>query len=165
MRKKTLIVCLLFASAASAQQISADYTRLVTAITPKVVEWRRYFHEHPELSNREVNTGAYIASYLKSLGLEVKDHVARTGVVAILKGGKPGPVVALRADIDALPITERTPVPFASKVTSSYNGQTVGVMHACGHDSHIAMLMGTATVLKQMQQQVPGTLVFLFQPA
>ena len=165
MRKKTLVIFLFFASAVSAQQMPANYSKLVTDVTPKVVEWRRYFHEHPELSNREVNTGAYIASYLKSLGLEVKSPIARTGVVAVLKGGRPGPVVALRADIDALPVTERTPVPFASKVTTSYGGQTVGVMHACGHDSHIAMLMGTATVLKQMQQQVPGTVVFLFQPA
>lgn len=165
MRKKTLVIFLFFASAVSAQQMPANYSKLVTDVTPKVVEWRRYFHEHPELSNREVNTGAYIASYLKSLGLEVKSPIARTGVVAVLKGGRPGPVVALRADIDALPVTERTPVPFASKVTESYGGQTVGVMHACGHDSHIAMLMGTATVLKQMQQQVPGTVVFLFQPA
>ncbi|GAC1443268.1 MAG: M20 family metallopeptidase [Sediminibacterium sp.] len=138
---------------------------MVKDITPKVVEWRRHFHQYPELSNREVNTGAYIAAYLKSLGLTVKTGVAKNGVVAILKGGQPGPVVALRADIDALPVTEKVALPFASKVTTSFNGQTVGVMHACGHDSHTAILMGTAAVLKQMQKEVPGTVVFLFQPA
>lgn len=163
--KGFVALSLLITTAASAQQLPSGYPQLVSNITPKVVEWRRYFHEHPELSNREVKTGAYIADYLKSLGLEVKTQVAKNGVVAILKGGKPGPVVALRADIDALPVTERTQVPFASKVTASFNGQTVGVMHACGHDSHTAILMGTATVLKQMQKDVPGTVVFLFQPA
>lgn len=159
------IGCLLFCAGLSAQSLPAEYPALVKTVSQKVVEWRRHFHQNPELSNREVNTGNYIADYLVSLGLEVKNHVAKTGVVAVLKGGKPGPVVALRADIDALPVTERTDIPFASKVKTTFNGQTVGVMHACGHDSHIAILMGVATVLKQMQKDVPGTVVFLFQPA
>ncbi|MFM7838931.1 MAG: amidohydrolase, partial [Chitinophagaceae bacterium] len=126
---------------------------------------RHHFHEHPELSNREFQTGAYIADYLKKLGLDVKHPIAKTGVVGLLKGGKPGPVIALRADIDALPITERTPISFASKVKSEYNGQPVGVMHACGHDAHTSILLTTARLLKQMEKEVPGTIVFLFQPA
>ncbi|NCT94805.1 MAG: amidohydrolase [Chitinophagaceae bacterium] len=165
MKQIFLSISLLAALTASAQQLPATYPQLVKDITPKLVEWRRHFHQNPELSNREFKTGAFIADYLKSIGLDVKTNVAKTGVVAILKGGKPGPVVALRADIDALPVTERTPIPFASKVTTSFNGQQVGVMHACGHDSHTSILMGTATVLKKMQAEVPGTIVFLFQPA
>jgi len=143
----------------------ANYLQLVKDITPQLTTWRRHFHENPELSNREFNTGKYIARYMRSIGYEVKENVANTGVVAILKGGKPGPVVALRADIDALPVTERNSLPFASKVVTEYNGQKVGVMHACGHDAHTSILMGTATVLKKMQADVPGTVVFLFQPA
>lgn len=165
MKQIFLSISLLAALTASAQQLPATYPQLVKDITPKLVEWRRHFHQNPELSNREFKTGAFIADYLKSIGLDVKTNVAKTGVVAILKGGKPGPVVALRADIDALPVTERTPIPFASKVTTNFNGQQVGVMHACGHDSHTSILMGTATVLKKMQAEVPGTIVFLFQPA
>lgn len=165
MKQIFLSISLLATLTASAQQLPATYPQLVKDITPKLVEWRRHFHQNPELSNREFKTGAFIADYLKSIGLDVKTNVAKTGVVAILKGGKPGPVVALRADIDALPVTERTPIPFASKVTTSFNGQQVGVMHACGHDSHTSILMGTATVLKKMQAEVPGTIVFLFQPA
>ncbi len=113
----------------------------------KVIAWRRDFHEHPELGNREVRTAGIVAKHLKSLGIEVKTNVAKTGVTGVLKGGKPGPVVALRADMDGLPVTERTPVPFASKVRTTYNGQEVGVMHACGHDSHLAILMGVAEIL------------------
>ncbi|RYF99898.1 MAG: amidohydrolase, partial [Chitinophagaceae bacterium] len=135
------------------------------AILPKLIEWRRYLHEHPELSNREVKTGEYIAAHLKSLGLEVKTGVAKTGVVAILKGGKPGPVVALRADMDALPVKERVDIPYKSVVTADYLGQTVPVMHACGHDTHVAMLMATAQVLTEMKKDVPGTIKFIFQPA
>ncbi|MET0244958.1 MAG: amidohydrolase [Flavitalea sp.] len=135
------------------------------AILPKLIEWRRYLHEHPELSNREVKTGEYIAAHLKSLGLDVKTGVAKTGVVAILKGGKPGPVIALRADMDALPVKERVDVPYKSLVTADYLGQTVPVMHACGHDTHVAMLMATAQVLTEMKKDVPGTIKFIFQPA
>ena len=140
------------------------YEQLVKEETPKVVEWRRYFHEHPELSNREYNTCKKIEAQLKVFGIETK-IVAGTGVVGILKGGKPGSVIALRADIDGLPVTERNNLPFKSQVTTDYNGQKVGVMHACGHDSHISMLLGTAEVMSKMKNDLPGTVVFLFQPA
>ena len=148
-----------------AQDLPKNFDALLKEVEPQLISWRQHFHEFPELSNREFKTGAYIADYLKSIGLEVNYPVAKTGVVAILKGGKPGPVVGLRADIDALPIVERTPIAFASKVKSEYNGQSVGVMHACGHDAHTAILMATAKMLKQMQKELPGTVVFLFQPA
>ena len=134
-------------------------------IMPKVIEWRRDIHEHPELGNHEDRTAALIAKHLQSLGITVKKGVAHTGVVGILIGGKPGPVVALRADMDGLPVTERTPVPFASKVRTQYNGQEVGVMHACGHDSHVAILMGVAEVLASMKSELKGTIKFIFQPA
>ena len=148
-----------------AQDLPKNFDALLKEVEPQLISWRQHFHEFPELSNREFKTGAYIADYLKSIGLEVNYPVAKTGVVAILKGGKPGPVVGLRADIDALPIVERAPIAFASKVKSEYNGQSVGVMHACGHDAHTAILMATAKMLKQMQKELPGTVVFLFQPA
>jgi amidohydrolase len=134
-------------------------------IFDQVVDWRRHFHENPELSNREDQTAAYIADYLKKLGIKVKTGVAHTGVVGILEGGKPGPVVGLRADIDALPVTERTDVPFKSTKTTTFLGQEVGVMHACGHDTHIAMMMGTAKILADMKEKLPGTVKFIFQPA
>lgn len=134
-------------------------------ILPKVIEWRRHIHQNPELGNREFKTMEYIAAHLKSLGLEVTTGVAKTGIVALLKGGKPGPVVALRADIDALPIKERVDIPFKSNVMADYLGNQVPVMHACGHDSHVAMLMGTAEVLAGMKKDVPGTVKFIFQPA
>jgi amidohydrolase len=134
-------------------------------LQPKVVAWRRDFHEHPELGNREVRTAKLVAEHLRALGLEVRTGVGVTGVVGILKGGKPGGVVALRADMDGLPVAEQTGVSFASKVTADYNGQTVGVMHACGHDAHIAILMGAAEALAAMRAQIPGTIVFIFQPA
>lgn len=134
-------------------------------IEEKVIEWRRHFHENPELSNREYKTGEKIAEHLKSLGLEVETGVAHTGVVAILKGGKPGPVVGLRADIDALPVTERNDLPFKSEVVTEYNGQETGVMHACGHDTHIAIMMGVAEVFSEMKEDLPGTIKFIFQPA
>ena len=134
-------------------------------IEPQVIAWRRDIHEHPELGNNEIRTSGIVAKYLASLGIEVTTGVAKTGVVGILRGGKPGPVIALRADMDALPITERTTVPFASKVRTLYNGQEVGVMHACGHDSHVAMLLGVATVLSSMRKDLKGTVKFIFQPA
>ena len=163
--KHLIYLLLLIPATVSAQSNVAALNENIKAIMPKVIEWRRHFHQNPELSTREYKTGAYIASYLKSLGLEVKYPFAKTGVVAILKGGKAGPVIALRADIDALPLTERVDLPFKSVVTDTFNNQTVGVMHACGHDSHIAMLMGAATVLNKMKKDVPGTIVFMFQPA
>jgi amidohydrolase len=135
------------------------------AVQPRVIAWRRDIHEHPELSNRETRTSALVAAELKRLGFEVRTGVAHTGVVGILKGGKPGGVVALRADMDALPVAEKTGLSFASKVTSEYEGQTVPVMHACGHDTHVAMLLGAANVLAGMKADIPGTVVFIFQPA
>lgn len=134
-------------------------------IEQKVIAWRRDIHEHPELGNSEFRTAALIAKELTALGFEVKTGVAHTGVVGILKGGKPGPVVALRADMDALPVKERTPVSFASKATAMYNGKQVNVMHACGHDSHVAILLGVATVLSEVKNELKGTVKLIFQPA
>ncbi|MFC4872725.1 amidohydrolase [Negadavirga shengliensis] len=134
-------------------------------IEPKVIEWRRDFHEHPELGNEEVRTAGIVAAHLKALGMEVEEEVAVTGVIGYLKGGKPGPTVALRADMDALPVTERVDVPFKSQVRTVYNGQETGVMHACGHDSHVAILMGLAEVLASMKEDLSGTVKFIFQPA
>jgi amidohydrolase len=139
--------------------------RRAAELEAKLVAWRRDFHQNPELSNREVRTAQKVAEHLKALGLEVRTGVARTGVVGVLRGGRPGPVVALRADMDALPVTEEVDVPFRSTVRAEYNGQTVGVMHACGHDLHMAILMGAAEVLAGLRAELPGTVVFLFQPA
>ena len=138
---------------------------LTISIEPKLIEWRHHLHQNPELSNREFKTAAYVEAHLRKLGLEVKTNVAHTGVVAILRGGHPGPVVALRADMDALPIKERVPLPYASTATAEYNGETVSVMHACGHDAHVAMLMASAEILSNLKESIPGTIVFLFQPA
>lgn len=159
-----LSTVLLFASS-HAQSVAGIITQKAEAIQPKLVEWRRHLHQYPELSNREVKTAEYVAKHLKALGLEVQTGIAKTGVVGILRGGKPGPVVALRADMDALPVQERVDLPFKSTVTADYLGQTVPVMHACGHDTHVAMLMGTAEVLVAMKKDVPGTVKFIFQPA
>ena len=135
------------------------------AILPSVIEWRRHIHQNPELSNRETKTMEYVAAHLRKLGLEVQTNVAKTGVVALLKGDKPGPVVALRADMDALPVEERVDIPFKSTVKAEYLGDMVPVMHACGHDSHVAILMGTAEVLASMKKDLKGTVKFIFQPA
>ena len=145
--------------------LNARIAQLASQEEPKVIAWRRDIHEHPELGNTETRTAALIAAHLKKLGLEVQTGVARTGVVGILRGGRPGPVVALRADMDGLPITESNDLPFASKVKTTYLGQPVGVMHACGHDTHVAMLMGAAEVLSQVKADLPGTVKFIFQPA
>lgn len=152
-------------SMAQDTKLLAKANTLADKIEPQVIEWRRDYHEHPELGNREVKTAEKIAAHLKKLGMEVETGVAKTGVVGILKGGKPGPVVALRADIDGLPVTERADLPFASKAKGVYNGQEVGVMHACGHDTHIAMLLGAAEVLTSMKNDLKGTVKFVFQPA
>lgn len=144
-------------------QSKAD--QMAKDIESKVIEWRRDFHEHPELSNREFKTAAKVAEHLKSLGIEVQTGVAKTGVVGILKGGKPGPVIGLRADMDALPVTERNSLPFASKEKTTYNGQETGVMHACGHDAHTAILMGVAEILAKNKNDLKGTVKFIFQPA
>lgn len=168
---KKLYLCLFFSMAiiASEGQVSTGLqTRLdrqANEIEPKLIEWRRSFHEHPELSNREFKTGKRIAEHLKSLGMDVQYPVARTGVVGILKGPKPGPVIALRADMDALPINERNSLPFASKEKTSFNGTETGVMHACGHDSHISILMGVAEILSRNKNELKGTVKFIFQPA
>lgn len=145
--------------------LSSDTEARISAIENKVIAWRRDIHEHPELGNREFRTAKLVADHLRSLGMEVQTGVAHTGVVGILRGGRPGPVVALRADMDALPVTERVDVPFASKARATYNGAEVGVMHACGHDTHVAILMGAAEVLAAMRNEIPGTIKFIFQPA
>ena len=134
-------------------------------VEPSVVACRRDIHEHPELGNREVRTSKLVADKLKQLGIEVRTPIAHTGVVGILRGGKPGRVVALRADMDALPVTEQVDLPFKSTVRTNYNGHEVGVMHACGHDAHVAILLGVAEVLSSIRTELPGTVVFLFQPA
>lgn len=164
------IVLLLFTLELKAQNVSGNELHTIInqkteTIFDQVVEWRRHFHENPELSNREEETAAYIADYLRSLGLKVETGIAHTGVVGILEGAKPGPVVGLRADIDALPVKERVDVPFKSTKTTTYLGQEVGVMHACGHDTHIAMLMGAAKILTEMKDELQGTVKFIFQPA
>jgi amidohydrolase len=156
---------LLTPSRLSAQSLAAEIDKLTAAVEPELIEWRRHLHQHPELSNREVETAKYITERLKSFGLEPQTGIARTGVVAVLQGGRPGPTVALRADMDGLPVREEVDVPFASKATSEYEGNKVGVMHACGHDTHVAILLATARVLTQMKDRLPGSVKFMFQPA
>ncbi|MBT8479390.1 MAG: amidohydrolase, partial [Gemmatimonadetes bacterium] len=164
-----LTVLLLTAGSARGQDtgsLHAGIDRLAADVMEDVVAWRRDIHENPELGNREFRTADMVATHLRSLGLdEVRMNVAHTGVVGVLRGGRPGRVVGLRADMDALPVTELADVPFASTVTAEYNGQEVGVMHACGHDAHTAALMGAASVLAGMREELAGTAVFLFQPA
>lgn len=166
---KRIVLYLLILGSCTSAYAGADLKRQVDKsadrIESKVIEWRRHFHRFPELSNREFKTAEKVAGHLKNLGLDVKTGVAHTGVVGLLKGGRPGPVVALRADMDALPVTERVDLPFASKVQTEYNGQTVGVMHACGHDTHTAILMGVAEILASMKKDIAGTVKFIFQPA
>ncbi|CAN5426748.1 M20 family metallopeptidase [soil metagenome] len=146
--------------------LAADVATATEAINPHLIEWRRHLHQNPELGFAEVNTAAYIAERLTAMGLEVRTGVGKTGVVAVLKGGLPGNhVVALRSDMDALPVLEATGEPFASTATGTYMGQTVPVAHACGHDAHMAMLLGAAEVLSGMKDRIPGTIVFIFQPA
>lgn len=152
-------------SQAFSQDIHSRIDQKAKDLLPKVIEWRRYIHQHPELSNREYNTSKYVADYLRTLGLEVQTGIAKTGVVAILRGAKPGPCVALRADMDALPIKEITGLPYASSARSVLVGDSVSVMHACGHDAHTAMLLGAATVLSSMKKDISGTIKFIFQPA
>ncbi|MEO7478208.1 MAG: amidohydrolase, partial [Lysobacteraceae bacterium] len=142
--------------------LSAQWT---TKMTPQVLAWRRDLHQHPELSNREFRTSALVAKQLQALGLEVKTNVAHTGVVALLKGGKPGPRLAIRADMDALPVTEEVDLPFKSLAHGQYNGHDVSVMHACGHDGHTAMLLGIATAMADMRKDLHGEVLFIFQPA
>jgi amidohydrolase len=161
----TAAVASLLALSSSAQDLSKEIDTRTSAVMSKVITWRRDIHQHPELSNREVRTAKIVADHLRALGLEVQTGIARTGVVGLLRGGRPGKVVALRADMDALPVTEMVDLPFKSVEKSTYNGQEVGVMHACGHDSHVAMLMGVAEVLAGMKAQIAGSVKFIFQPA
>jgi len=162
-----LFLTLIFYTTAFAQ--TSDLKQIINEraneIEQEVIELRRHFHENPELSNREFETAETITDYLTNLGLNVETGVAKTGVVALLVGGKPGPVIGLRADMDALPVTERTDVPFASTATGIYQGKEVGVMHACGHDTHMAILMGVAKILTEMKDELSGTVKFIFQPA
>ena len=168
-RLAVAVVVGLVPAVASAQGASSalarEIDRRAAALESRAVAWRRDFHQHPELSNREVRTSKIVADHLRSLGLEVKTGVAKNGVVGLLRGGKPGPVVALRADMDALPVAEEVDLPFKSTVRTQYLGQEVGVMHACGHDAHTAILMSVAEVLAGMKAQLPGTVKFIFQPS
>ncbi len=152
-------------AAVSAHAQDSAAAKELLRLQPRIVEWRRDIHEHPELGTHEVRTAKLVADQLRALGLQPKTGIAQTGVTAILKGGRPGPRIALRADMDALPVTEQTGLPFASKATSEYRGQPVGVMHACGHDAHVAMLLGVASALTAMKDQLPGEVMFVFQPA
>ena len=166
------IVCLLLLTAAAVPCLAVQSDRADdadraghAAIAPKVIAWRRDFHQHPELGNHEVRTAAIVAKHLQALGMEVRTGIAHTGVSAILKGARPGPKIVLRADMDALPVKEETGLAFASTATSSYRGQPVGVMHACGHDAHVAILMGVAEILSSMRAKLAGEVMFVFQPA
>ncbi|WP_257385281.1 amidohydrolase [Tahibacter caeni] len=162
---RRLCLALLAALALPSLCAAADTQQAAAAVGDQVLKWRRDFHQHPELGNRETRTAEVVADQLRKLGLEVKTGVAHTGVIARLKGGKPGPLLAIRADMDALPVTEEVDLPFASKVRSTYAGQDVGVMHACGHDAHTAILLGVATALAGMRKDLPGEVMFIFQPA
>lgn len=159
------LIALLLSGAGTAQAQSSIATDALQRLQPKIVQWRRDLHQHPELGTHEVRTAKLVADQLRALGLQPKTGIAKTGVTAILKGGKPGPRIAIRADMDALPVTEQTGLPFASKVTGEYRGQPVGIMHACGHDAHVAMLLGVASALAAMKEQLPGEVMFVFQPA
>ena len=163
MHKKIISLTLLAFSTLSLAQDKVE--DLVSHVEPDVIKWRHHFHEFPELSNREFNTAKYIADYLNSLGFDVQTGVAKTGVIAILDSGKPGPVVALRADMDGLPVKEQSNLPYRSEQMGEYNGNEVPVMHACGHDTHMAMLMGAAKVLSELKGELKGKVKFIFQPA
>ncbi len=167
MKKIVFLILLVSSLVAGAQNDKQRQTikAKVSEVEKKVIAWRRDIHEHPELGNREFRTAEIISKHLQSLGIEVKTGVAKTGVVGLLKGGQPGPVIGLRADMDALPVYEKNDLPFASKVVTEYNGQQTGVMHACGHDTHVAILMGVAEVLASMKKDLKGTVKFIFQPA
>lgn len=167
MKRTFALLCLSFVATLnlSANDMSRDIDASTAKIMTKLVEWRRHLHQYPELGNSEVKTAKYVEDHLRRLGFEVRTGIAKTGVVGILKGGQPGPVIGLRADMDGLPVTERNSLPFASKEVTEFNGQKTGIMHACGHDTHVAMLMGAAEVLAGMKDKIKGTVVFIFQPA
>lgn len=169
MKLKPLVIALFFAPAIVAAQKKENLDQYINSaadkIEPKTIAWRRDIHQHPELGNREFRTAKLIAAHLRSLNIEVREGVAKTGVVGILRTGRPGPVIGLRADMDALPVAERVDLPFRSTVKTTFNGQEVGVMHACGHDTHVAMLMSAAEIFAGMKDKLRGTIVFIFQPA
>ena len=165
MLKKLLILFLLLPLSAHAQVSPGQLDSLAAEAQPQVVEWRRWFHQNPELSNREFKTAEKVAEVLRGMGLEPITGIAHTGIVAIIEGGKPGPLVAIRTDMDGLPVTEQTGLPFASTATDVYNGQDVGVMHACGHDAHMSMLLGAAWVLNSVKDELAGSVMLIFQPA
>ena len=165
MLKYLFVLVVLLPLAAHAQVTSEQVDRLAAEAQTQVVEWRRWFHENPELSNREFNTSARIVEILEEMGLQPQAGIAHTGVVAIIEGGKPGPLVAIRTDMDGLPVTEQTGLPFASTARGEYNGQEVGVMHACGHDAHMSMLLGAAWVLNSVREDLAGSVMLIFQPA
>jgi len=160
-----LIIGMACLPAAYADITADEIDQAAAAVQPQVVEWRRWFHQNPELSNREFNTSARIAEILRGMGLEPKTGIAHTGVVAMIEGGLPGPLVAIRTDIDGLPVVEETGLPYASTARSEYNDQDVGVMHACGHDAHMAMVLGAAKILNDMKAELPGSVMLIFQPA
>ena len=162
----SLAFCSLASSLAVPAQTRAEAAALIDAAEPKVITWRRHIHQNAELSFQEVKTSAYIAEALRAMpGFEIQTGIAKTGIKAVLRGGKPGPVIALRADMDALPVEERNDLPFRSTARAEWQGKDTGVMHACGHDAHVAMLLGAAEVLSKIRADLPGTVVFLFQPA
>jgi amidohydrolase len=168
MKKISLLIFSVFTISSVAQvnsKLQSKIDQMAVALEPRMIEWRRDFHQHPELSNREFKTATKVTEHLKALGIEVQTGVAHTGVVGILRGAKPGPVIALRADMDALPVTERNSLPFASKEKAIFNGQETGVMHACGHDTHVAVLMAVAEILAKNKSELKGTIKFIFQPA
>ena len=165
MRLMTLMFLVLLAAPVSAQLSSERIDALAAEAQTQVVEWRRWFHQNPELSNREFNTAAQIAGILTEMGIEPRTGIAGAGIVAVIEGGKPGPMIALRTDMDGLPVTEQTGLPFASTARGEYNGQEVGVMHACGHDAHMSMLLGAAWVLNSVKDDLAGSVMLIFQPA
>src|SRR5690242_6694002 len=163
--RKRLVLGLLLALGALPASAAEPNAQRVQDELAQITTWRRDIHQHPELSNREVRTAKLVADELKKLGYDVRTGIAHTGVVGVLKGGKPGPKLAIRADMDALPVTEQVDLPFASKATGEYLGKTVGVMHACGHDAHTAMLLGLAEAFAKMKNELPGEVMLVFQPA
>ena len=166
MRHSLLVAALLALLPCSALAADAQMEALATKVDGKVQAWRRDIHQHPELGNREVRTAKLVAEHLRALGFDdVRTGIATTGVTAVLRGGQPGPRIALRADMDALPVTERSDLPFASKATSTFRGEPVGVMHACGHDAHVGILLGVAEALASIKAELPGEILFVFQPA
>ena len=165
MLKKLCCLLVLLPLGTHAQVSSNQLDLLASEAQTQVVEWRRWFHQNPELSNREFNTSAKIEEILREMGLEPVTGIAHTGIIAVIEGGKPGPLVAIRTDMDGLPVTEQTGLPFASTATDVYNGQDVGVMHACGHDNHMAMLLGAAWVLNSVKDELAGSVMLIFQPA